>query len=261
MARAQRIAGGVLFVVALISFLLCASGTIGAWVAKSTVDETTLVLIGTLTDHLDLTVQALNEIDRSIADVEQRLGLLQSSLPALRTERADGPVARRLRQAVTDELQPALEQLVTRAQQLRGDLERFNQRLEQVNRLPFVEVPTLTDALLTLDGQIDVARAQGQAVRTAIETRDYVLLQSAGERLDQRLGRARAALAEGSARLSTIRAALIDIHQLLTFWSTVSTTAVSALLVIFAVGQISLAVHAWGWMRGRRAPSLKVSPA
>lgn len=253
MALVQRIAGGVLFVVALITFLLCVTGTIGAWIAKTTVDETTLALMDTLTDYLDLTVQTIDTIDSNVADVEQRLRLLRSTLPALRTDRADGPVAQRMQQVVTDELQPALEQLTTRAQRLRNGLERLSQRVEQLNRLPFLEMPTLTDALTTLDDQIDAARNQGRMVLTAIETRDSVLLQSASERMEQRLGQARTILAEGSARASTIQSVLIDSRQVLTFWSTVSATGVSALLAIFALGQISLAVHAWSWMRGRRA--------
>src|SRR5512146_2964932 len=110
MALVQRIAGGVLFVVALITFLLCVTGTIGVWIAKSAVDETTLALIDTVTDYLDLTIQALETIDSNIADAEQRLSLLQSTLPTLRTERPDGPVAQRTQQIVNDELQPALEQ-------------------------------------------------------------------------------------------------------------------------------------------------------
>lgn len=255
MALVQRIAGGVMFVVALITFLLCATGTIGVWIAKATVDETTVALIGTLTDYLDLTIQTMDTLDRNIADVEQKLHVLQSTLPALRTDRANGPVAQRMRQVVTDELQPALEQLTTRAQRLRNGVERLNQRVEQLNRLPFVELPTLTGALATLDNQVEAARTEGRALRTTIEARESERLQSASERMDQRLGQARSILAAGSSQISTIQAALIDMHQALTFWSTVSTSAVSALLAIFAVGQISLAMHAWGWMRGRRAPS------
>ncbi|HMQ33028.1 MAG TPA: hypothetical protein PKD53_20020 [Chloroflexaceae bacterium] len=260
MALLQRIAGGVLFVIALIAFLLCATGTIGVWIAKSTVDETTLALIDTLADYLDLSVQAMDMIDSNIAEVEQRLSVLQSSLPALRTDRADGPVAQQMRQVVTEQLQPALEQLTTRAQVLADGLERLNQRVEQLNRMPFVETPTLNSALATLDEQIDAVRTQGRVMLSALEARDSLLLQSAGERMDQHLGQARSILAEGSARVSTIRAALIDIHEVLTFWSTVSTTVVSGLLAIFAAGQISLAMHAWRLMRGWRTPSLKLRP-
>lgn len=252
MAIIQRIVGGVVFVVALMTFLLCVTGTIGAWIAKSTVDDTTLALINTFTDYLDLTIQSIDAIDSNIADAEQRLSVLQSSLPALRTERANGPVARQMQQVVADELQPRLEQLTARAQRLRTGMESVNQLVEQLNRLPFLEMPALTDALATVDDQLDTASTQARTMLTAIETRDSVLFQSAGERVDQQLGQARTILAEGSARISTVQVALIDILQLLTFWSTVSTTVVSALLTIFAVGQLSLAAHAWGWMRGRR---------
>jgi chaperonin cofactor prefoldin len=252
MALLRRIAGGVVFLAALITFLLAATGTIGAWIAKATIDETTLAVMDTLTDYLDLAIQTIDTIDSNIAGVEQRLNLVQSALPALRAERANGPVAQQMQQLVTEELQPALEQLTTRAQRLSNGLERFNQRVEQLNRLPFVDTPTFSGALATLDEQLSAALTQGELVLTAIESRDNVLLQSAGERMGQRLGQARAILAEGSARTSVTRAALIDVREALTFWSTVSTTAVSALLAIFAVGQLSLAVHAWGWMRGRR---------
>ena len=252
MALVRRIAGGIVFVVALISFLLCATGTVGAWIAKATIDETTLVLMDTLTDYLDLAIQTIDTIDANIAGVEQRLNVVQSALPALRAERADGPVAQQMQQLVAEEVQPALEQLTIRAQRIGNGLERFNQRLEQLNRLPFVNTPTISGALTTLDEQIDAALTQSNMVLTAIETRDNVLLQTAGERMQQRLGQARATLNEGSVRIGITRAALIDVREALTFWSTVSTTAVSALLAIFAAGQISLAIHAWGWMRGRR---------
>jgi small-conductance mechanosensitive channel len=249
MALLRRIAGGMVFVAALITFLLAATGTIGGWIAKATIDETTLAVMDTLTDALDLAIQT---IDSTIAGGEQRLNLVQTALPALRAERANGPVAQQMEQTVTAALQPALEQLTTRAQRLSNGLERFNQRVEQLNRLPFVDTPTFSGALATLDEQLSAALTQGEIVLTAIESRDNVLLQSAGEQMEQRLGQARATLNQGSARIATTRAALIDVREALTFWSTVSTTAISALLVIFAVGQISLAVHAWGWMRGRR---------
>jgi chromosome segregation ATPase len=252
MALLRRIAGGIVFVAALITFLLAATGTIGAWIAKASIDETTLVVMDTLTDYLDLAIQTIDAIDGNIADVEQRLNVVQNALPALRAERANGPLAQQMQQVVTEELQPALEQLTTRGQRLNDRLERFNQRVEQLNRLPFVETPTLSGALATLDEQLAAALTQGGMVLTAIESRDAVVLETAVERMEQRLGEARATLNEGSARIGTTRAALIDVREALTFWSTVSTTAVSALLAIFAFGQISLAVHAWGWMRGRR---------
>lgn len=252
MALLRRIAAGVVFVVALLTFLLCVSGTIGAWFTKATLDATSLALIDTLTDYLDLTVQMIETIDRNVADVEQTLNSLQSALPALRTDRANGPVAQQMQQIVTTELQPALEQLMSRAERLRDGLERFSQRMEQLNQLPFLEVPTFSGALTSLDDQIDAARTQARMLLTAIERRDNVLLQSASEQMEQHLGQARTILAAGSARVSITQAALLDLRQALTFWSTVSTTAVSALLVILAFGQISLAAHAWGWMRGRR---------
>jgi hypothetical protein len=46
--------------------------------------------------------------------------------------------------------------------------------------------------------------------------------------------------------------ALIDLRPALTFWSTISTTTVSALAAFFTAGHVSLGVHAWGLMRDRR---------
>lgn len=252
MALLRRIAAGVVFVVTLITFLLCVTGTISAWIAKATVDETTLALIDTVTGYIDLTVQTIETIDSNVAEVEQTLNALQRALPALRADRANGPVTQQIEQIVSDELQPALEQLTIRGQRLRDGLERLNQAIEQFNQLPFLEIPTLSGALTSLDEQLAGARTQSQLVRTALERRDNVLLQSAGERMEQRLVQARSILAESSARAEATRAALLDIREALSFWSTVSTTAISALLAILAFGQLSLAVHAWGWMRGRR---------
>ncbi|WP_129677171.1 hypothetical protein [Candidatus Chloroploca sp. Khr17] len=261
MTLLRRIFAGVLFVLALLTFLLAATGTIGAWIAKATIDETTLAMVDVVTDYLDLAIQTIDTLDSNVAEAEERLGLVQTSLAFLRTERANGPVAQQMQQVITEELQPALEQLTTRAQRLREGLERFNQRIEQLNQLPFLDVPTLTNALTTLDSEITAARDQTRLVRTAIETRDNVLLQSATDRLEERLSQVRATLAEGRNRTSTVQLALIDIRQALTFWSTVSTTTISALLVLFALGQLSLAAHAWGWMFGRQREGQSTRPA
>lgn len=252
MALLRRIAGGVVFVVALMTFVLCVGGTIGAWFTKATVDATSLAMLDLLTDYVDLTIQTMETIDSNVAEVEQKLNVLQSALPTLRADRANGPVAQQIEQVVTNELQPALEQLTLRVQRLRDSLEGLNQAIEQLNQLPWLEIPTFSGALASLDEQLAEASRQGQLVRTALETRDSVLLQSAGEQIEQRLEQARSILAEGSTRAGATQAALLDMSQALTFWSTVSTTAISALLAILAAGQLSLAVHAWGWLRGRR---------
>lgn len=252
MALVRKILAGILFVLALLTFLLTATGTVGAWIAKATIDETTLAMVDVVTDYLDLAIQTLDTLDSNVAEAEDQLRLVQTSLAFLRTERANGPVAQQMQQVITEQLQPALEQLTTRAQRLRGDLERFNQFIEQLNQLPFLDLPTLTNVLANLDSEIAAARDQTRIVRTALEARDNALLQSATERLEERLNQVRATLDEGRTRASTVQLALIDIRQALTFWSTVSTTAITALLVLFALGQISLAAQAWGWMFGRR---------
>ncbi len=251
MTLLRRIAGGVAFVVALITFLLCVAGAIGAWYVRPIVNATSLAAIDTLDDYLDLTIQTIDTLNANVAGLERTLGVLRSKVTALRAKRTDEAVAQQIEQTVTDELQPALEQLTLRAERLDNGLGRFNQRLEQFNRLPFRKVPALPSTLATLDEQVATARAQVQIMRTAIENRDPASLEAAVENTAQRLDRARVILAEVSARATTSRAALSDIRQALPFWLTVITLVVSVLLTIFAAGQFSLAVHAWGWIRQR----------
>jgi chaperonin cofactor prefoldin len=243
MALVKRIAGGVMFVVALITCLLCVVGMFSIWNAKFTVDATAFALIDIVTDYLDLTIQTIDTLDSNVAAVEQTLRDLQTNRP----------VTQRMQQVVTDELQPALEQLTTRAQGLRERGERLNQQIEQLNRMPFVEIPTLTGVLASLEEPIDTARTQVQTMRTAIETRNQERLQAASASLEQSLGQVRTILTEGGAVAGSIEKVLLNLREVLTFWSTVSTSAISALLAVLAGGQISLGVHAWGWMRGQRS--------
>ncbi|MFV9507514.1 MAG: hypothetical protein AB4911_23420 [Oscillochloridaceae bacterium umkhey_bin13] len=254
MAIVRSIAGGIVFIIAVITFLLCATGTVGAWIAKATVDEASLAMLATIADYLDLAVEAMDGLDQRVGQTQQIVQGLQRDLSNLRPDLSDRPAVQRAQRVITEEVQPAVEQLILRTQRLRASLVSFNQQIEQLNRMPFVDLPTLPNVLSGLDtqlSQLEAVRSQVQQIMRALETRDPALLQTASAQLDQQLEQISTRLNETQSQITVINAGLNDFSQMMTFWSTISTTAISALLTVFALGQLSLAVHAWGWMRGQ----------
>lgn len=70
--------------------------------------------------------------------------------------------------------------------------------------------------------------------------------------ISARLGDARATLEQARTIVATIQTALASPRDTLAYWMLVAAVALTPLLLRFAAGQVSLAAHAWGWMRAAK---------
>lgn len=249
MAIARKIGSGTLFALAALTCLLCLAGVFGAWVGKATVDQTSLAAIDLVAGYLGLAGQVIENVDGGLAEVERTVGTVRQGAESLQAEGAGSPVALILQRTVGEDLLPRLDRLTTMAARLQGGLSSLSETIARLNRMPFVSLPPVSDDLVALDARIAEAAAQARELRGAVEALDGSRILAASERVDDRVASARASLASVQQRITATQSVLADISASLTVWSTVGAGALTLLLIIFAVGQASLAYLAWGWMR------------
>lgn len=251
MVLLRKIGSGILFVVAIITFLLCATGVIGSWFAKITLDQTTIAGIELVNGYLGLAIQTVQNVDSGLAEAERTLATVQSSAQNLRSGGPDGPMVAVVRQTVSEDLVPRLDRLATGARSAHTALQGLGETLDRLNSIPLVSVPSVDSQLEALDTRIAEASAQAGELRAAIDNLDGARVTAVSARIEERLTNTRAVLGTANQRLSGVQATLTDISEAFTIWSTVGAGVLSVLMFLFALGQASLAAHAWGWMRAK----------
>jgi chromosome segregation ATPase len=245
----RRIGGGVLFVLAVLTSLAAVVGTVGAWWGKGTVDETSLATIELLTSSMGLAEQAIANVDGRLEAAEQEVGRFQERINALGASEGDIVVDEELQRTVRDRVLPQLDRFAAEGGRLYTSLAAYNQTAGQLNQLRAVRLPTMSAELAQLEAQIQQAAAQAEELKATLKQPDGAELLALSERIEQGLGSARSTLALAQPRVANVEAALVDVQGALPFWTTLSASMLTALLILFAAGQLSLAVHAWGWMR------------
>ncbi|WP_129677529.1 hypothetical protein [Candidatus Chloroploca sp. Khr17] len=221
----KKIGSGVIFVLAVLTLLLCVSGIIGSWFAKASVDEASLAAIDLVSRLVGLAGQVVDDLDDGLAEAEQNVVAFQAAVGSLRNGEAAGPEAERLQRALGDELLPSLERLSTTAEGLHTGLEGFNAAVTQLNTLPFVSLPIAEDDLATISQRIAEAGAWADDLRADIASSDGSRLLALSQRLAERLTESRSSLGATREQLTSTQTDLANLHQQLTFWSTVGTGA------------------------------------
>lgn len=245
----RRIGGGALFVLAVITALAAVVGMVGTWWGKGTVDATSIATIELLTSSMGLAEQAITNVDDRLGGADLTLGRLQERINELGAREVDSAAEEELRRTVREQVLPQLDRFAAEAGRLHTSLAAYNQVAGRLNQLPSMSLPTMSAELVQFDAQLQRAVTQTEELKEAIEQFDGPRLLALSEQIEQGLGSARSTLALAQGRVASVEAALVDVQGALSFWTTLSATTLTALLLLFAAGQISLAVHAWGWMR------------
>lgn len=248
----RRLGSGILFALAILGCILALGGIFGVWSLRVWGDQTALDLAELLTGYVALAEQSIDDLDARLAGAEQTVARVQTGITQLRDGGEGDPAVAAIRQSVSEELLPSLDLLADGAAQLHTSLLRFNQTASRLSQSRFIELPPFTDDLATLEARIGQAGAQAQQLRAALDSFDVGRLQEASAAISAQLGDARATLERARTIVATTQAALADLRDRLSFGMTVAAGALTPLLVLFAAGQVSLAAHAWGWLRARR---------
>lgn len=261
MALLRTIGSGLVLALAALTFVVCAVGVFGVWVVKGDVDATGIAAIDLISGYLGQAGQSVASVDGTLAGVEQRLNTVRDEVARLREEGPDSAAGQILQRSLAGELLPSLDQMTVSAEQIRGGLGSFNESVNRLNRIPGVRLPTVSADLAAVEQTLVSAVTTLRELSTALQSLDGSRITAAAAALEERIAGVRATLGVVGPRIAAAEADLAEMRASLVGWTTIGTGVLSVLLAIFAAGQLSLAFHAWGWLRGGRGAASRPGQA
>jgi hypothetical protein len=254
-----RLLGFVVLLLCIVGILACGAALGGAWM----VQQQSTPKIDEARGRLE---EGLGKISSDLQDADQSLGEASGDLDGIRRTLVElsGTVD------VDSRMMTQLQTLVS--QRLAPKTEGLNERLAVVNAM----VPMLNDLLANVSqldavagGSIDRARLDDAITQTndlslALQRLQQLVgkggplsRQAISERADAiaaALKAARAATAAWRSEVIRVKEKTPELAGRVKRWILLSAVAITVVGSWFILAQLSLLVHAWGWVRGPGAP-------
>jgi hypothetical protein len=129
--------------------------------------------------------------------------------------------------------------------------EVINSLLADVNELPLARVSSLdSERLRGITAKLSKVGATAQQLGDLIDNGQPKEGEAAAERMRTHLEEVRASVGEFESRLDEIQERVTTLKSRFPHGIDVGAVAVSLVLLWLAVAQVSLLIHAWGWLRG-----------
>ena len=178
---------------------------------------------------------------------------------------ANSPLVDKFNQLVNTNLAPSLEKLSTATAAVHDAVVSLNSKLELLNRLPNVQVPTLTNQLSAVSDRAQQAQTAVQDLQTSLADVKSGLVTTVVAAVTQRTARIDAALARIQDTVNTYQATVARTQRRVTSTSNlilllidVSVVSLTLLFIIFAIGLVLLMWVCWQFVRTGHFPSLRV---
>jgi hypothetical protein len=236
-------------VLAVIGLLIALGGCIGAWSFKD--DVTTAVVSG-----LDAAVKVAALGEKATAQSSLVIGQVGSGLSSVQSGLAQGVERRQENIAAVvstanERYGPAVTRTVETVTATRDAIVAFNESLVAINRIPGIEVPTLTAELDAVQAQVDTVVTRIDGIRQTVAD-----ILPDGTPIQDAVGQTAAAAATASASLQDYSTRLGTAKEQATAASATAPRAINTLvwlltllLLLWAAGQVSLFIHALEWFR------------
>ena len=177
----------------------------------------------------------------------------------------NSPLVDTFNQLVNTTLAPSLEKVSTAATAVHDAVVALNSKLELLNRLPNVQVPTLTNQLSAVSDRAQEAQTGVQDLQTSLSDVKSGLVTTVVAAVTQRTARIDAALVRIQDAVNTYQATVTRTQQRVTSTSNavlllidVGTVSLTLLFIIFATGLVLLMWVCWQFIRTGHFPSLRV---
>lgn len=246
----QKAAAVILMLLAALGLLICAAGMIAAIAANGPISNAVGETIAGVEGYFSAAEQTTARLQEHLASINEEVSRIRDQLNE--TEISDAAVLRAIAGRIERSgMGPSIERFVSTTQAVTDGLLAFNSMLVSVNRIPGVNLPTLSDELAALSARIEAPREDFQAIRNALSTSQNIkarLLQPLNrlseslDRADQDLEQERSRMMEIQARLRSLRLTALRIIDLVT-------VACVLIFTLFSAGQVLLFERARKWFK------------
>jgi hypothetical protein len=261
-----RILVAFFMLLTLLGFLISVAGIAGLWVARSYARSAVIDVTNVTTKTLTAVNNGMGRVNTQVQDARQKLTQVNDAAANLGNRiQANSPLVDKFNQLVNTTLAPSLEKVSTAAATVHDAVVSVNSKLELLNRLPNIQVPTLTNQLSAVSDRAQEAQAAVQDLRVTLADIKAGIVTKAEGAVMQVTARIDAALARIQDTVNTYQATVARTQNRVTatsnailFLLDVGVVSLTLITIIFVVGLVLLLWVCWQFVRTGHFPSLRV---
>ena len=266
---AGRILVALFMLLAVLGFISSVAGIAGVWVARSYARSAVINVTSVTTKTLTAVNNGLGRVNTQVQDARQKVAQVNGAA-ALLGNRIDSksPLADKFNQLVNNNLAPSLVKVSATASAVHDAVVSLNSKLEVLNRLPNIQIPTLTNQLSAVSDRAQQAQTAVQDLQTSLADVKSGLVTTVVAAVTQRTARIDAALGRIQDTVNTYQATVTRTQDRVTSISNnilllldVGVVSLTLLFFIFAVGLVLFLWVGWQFVRTGHFPSLRVAYA
>lgn len=240
----------LLLLVASIGLVLCAGGVIGVWLVNTPATDAVTAAAQTAESYLALADNTTATANSEIESLRVQLETIGTRVEGM-TPETRAAVADEVSNSVQTRFGPTVGALRTTFTTLRAGIIALNQSLESANRIPGVNVPTLTDELQTADQKLEAIGRSLDEIRIAVSdvTIDGSAIQTQIAATTERLASFEGMLSQWRAQIAAAIAAIAATSEAAPGVIDLTSLLLSILLILFGAGQLCLILRSIGALR------------
>ena len=262
----SRILVALFLLLAVFGFICSVAGIAGVWYARSNARNAVIDVTNVTMKTLTTVNNGLGRVNTQVQDARQKVTQVNDAAAKLGNRiETNSPLVDTFNQLVSTTLAPSLQKVSTTAAAVHDAVVALNSKLELLNRLPNVQVPTLTDQLSAVSDRAQEAQTAVQDLQTSLADVKSGLVTTVAAAVTQRTARIDAALVRIQDAVNTYQATVTRTQQRVTATSNavlllidVGTVSLTLLFIIFATGLVLLMWVCWQFIRTGHFPSLRV---
>jgi predicted PurR-regulated permease PerM len=249
----KRIIAVVVMVFSVLGAIFCVAGILGAWVAQTPVKNAVNGTLDTANGYVALANQATQNASERIAGVRTEIQDTQQRLQNLTPVERDA-MRQQMRSAAQQRFGPSVAAVRNTTQQVSAGLTTLNQTLESFNRIPGVNVPTLTDELSAINERVEAVNGRLQNYQAALSETEFngERLNTAATQVTDEIQSVESRLGAWQGRFGNLSTALENAKGIIASVLTMGAVGITLFFGLFLAGQLSLFSHALGWFRQPR---------
>ncbi len=231
----------LLGIVAGLGLLLCLVGLAGVWVVNAPLTDAVGAAAQAVDGYLGLATQTLGVTEEQVTALRTELGDVRARLDTVTEERRSDALAR-----VGQRVGPALDTVRTTVAGVHTAIVALNHSLETANRIPSVNVPTLTDELQVADQRIEEMQSGLSAVTAALGdiTVDGSEVSAMLDTLLAQLASFGDVMNRAQTQIAGLTATVRVVESESEGWIDLGSVVLSALFILFGAGQAGLIARA-----------------
>jgi len=165
----QRVGGIVVMVLGVIGLLLCLGGLVGAWGIRSPLRNGVIAVTNRAEQALTRVNSGLTEVNSTLSYAQQSLTIIDQAAVMMGDKiEAGSPVVTFISNTIGADLFPKIQNATTTANSVAQSVVAFNTTLVTMNKLPGVNVPTLSEPMEKIGDTVGQAQTGVQDLRTQV---------------------------------------------------------------------------------------------